>query len=351
MASYSIDSTSKDERKGLVAVKFFAGLIMKNLNFFIAMVIIGQLLGSNTDAQMSPRTYASDTLLVEEYPIKRSDLFDSTFAYMKMRKKWRISASNPEILNKKFSPLGYRFVQASPGYNHAFPGLFDFYQGDTLLIGGIGNIRGVSLDQHNKHFVFFASQSGLRFPDGEIVCIDGKIQRCPTKGKSEGWGQLGPAYVKNELIWCEVTKVGDTVREVDLAHWEGRIRNAKKVLFDFSFEYGAGSIPIRFEGIDRYWLLQIEDGRVILNGEDLCKKYGYTGMWGYRFIKGKPFFFFTHKGDRKVRLSYNGKELLNLCYDFVGDNGGWTVYGNEVMVWFGATRGDQWYYVEAGIYE
>jgi hypothetical protein len=110
-------------------------------------------------------------------------------------------------------------------------------------------------------------------------------------------------------------------------------------------------MPVRFEALDGYWLLQLQDGRVILNGEDLCKKYDYTGMWGYRFLKGKPFFFFKHKGNQKVRLSYNGKQLPHLWYDFVGDNGGWTVFGNEVMVWFGAVRGDQWYYVEAGMYE
>jgi hypothetical protein len=338
-------------KKKTILGKIFKEHNMQKFNLFISLLIMGLLLGSNADAHMMPKIYASGTLIVEEYPITRKDLFDDTFAYMKKREKWRISAFGLEILNRKFSSLGYHFVQVSPGYNRAFPGSFDFYQGNKLLIGGIGNIRGVSLDQHGKHFVFFASQSGKRFPEHEIVCIDGKIQRCLAKEKYDGWGQLGPAYVKNELVWCEVAYAGDTVREGNLAHWEGRVRNSKKVLFEFSFEYSAGSMPVRFEAADGYWLLQIEDGRVILNGEDLCKKFDYTGMWGYRFLKGKPFFFFTHKGDQNVRLSYNGKELLNLCYDFVGDNGGWTVYGNEVMVWFGATRGDHWYYVEAGIYE
>jgi len=27
------------------------------------------------------------------------------------------------------------------------------------------------------------------------------------------------------------------------------------------------------------------------------------------------------------------------------------VFGNEVMMWFGAMRGNQWYYVEAGVYK
>jgi hypothetical protein len=324
---------------------------MKKLNLFIVSLLIGLLLGSRSDAQIRPKVCTSDTLIVEEYPIERKNLFDDTFAYMKTREKWRISVSDPEILNKKFSSLGYRFVQVSPGYNRAFPGLCNFYHGDKLLIGGIGNIRGVSFDQQGKHFVFFASQSGKRFPESEIVCNDGKIQRCPSTEKSDGWGQLGPAYMRNELVWCEVTYAGDAMRGVNLAHWKGRVRNAKKVLFDFSFEYAAGSMPVHFEAADGYWLLLSEDGRVIVSGEDLCKKYGYTGMWSYRFLNGKPFFFFRHKGDQKVRLSYNGKELLNPSYDYVGDNGGWTVYGNDVMVWFGATKGDQWYYVEAGTYE
>jgi len=172
-----------------------------------------------------------------------------------------------------------------------------------------------------------------------------------SKEKHDCWGNLGPAYMNNELVWCEVTFDGDTARMVNLAHWKGLIRNSKKVLYEFSFEYGAGGMPVRFGAGEGYWLLQIEDGRVILNGEDLCKKNNHAGMWGYRFFKGKPFFFFSNKRDQKIKLSYDGKEIPNLWYNFVGDNGGWTTFGNEVMVWFGAMRGNQWYYVEAGMYE
>jgi hypothetical protein len=309
------------------------------------MFILGVLFGSSADAQIRPTVYVTDTLIVEEYPITRMDLYNDTLVHMKKREKWRTPSFNLIEINRKFSSLGYHFVQDCPGCP------LDFYQGNKLLVKGVVDIRGFSLDEKREHFVFFATELGKRFPEDAIVCIDGKIQPCPAAEKWDRWGELGPGYVKNELVWCEVTYAGDTIREVNLAHWEGRVRNAKKVLFEFSFEYGAGSIPVRFEALDRYWLLQIEDGRVILNGEDLCKKYGHSRMWGYRFLKGKPFFFFTHKGDKKIRLSYDGKEIPHLWYDFVGDNGGWTVSGNEVMVWFGAVREDQWYYVEAGIYE
>jgi hypothetical protein len=308
------------------------------------MLTMGVLLGGSADAQIRPKTYASDTFIVEEYPIARKDLYDNTLIHMKKREKWRIPSFNPLQINRKLSSLGYHFVQACPDCS------VDFYRGKILIMGGMVNLRGFSMDSKGQHFTFFASKLGDRFPASELFCINGEIQRC-TKEKMYGWGQLGPCYANNDLVWCEVSHKPDTVRMVNLAHWEGRVRNAKKVLFEFSFEYAAGGMPVRFEALDGYWLLQLQDGRVILNGEDLRKKYDYTGMWGYRFLKGKPFFFFTHKGDQKVRLSYNGKELPHLWYDFVGDNGGWKVFGNEVMVWFGAVRGDQWYNVEAGMYE
>jgi hypothetical protein len=281
-------------------VQFFKEFNMKKFNMFVFMLIMGVLFGSSADAQISPKIYASDTFIVEEYPMTRKDLYDNTLVHMKKREKWRTPAPDLETLNKRFSPLGYRFVQVSPGNDRDFanPRLFDFYQGDQLLIGGISNIRGVSLDQDGKHFVFIATKWGKQFAEDAIVCIDGKIQRCPTKEKSDGWKQLGgPAYVKNKLVWCEVTYAGDMTREVNLSHWEGRVRNAMKVLFEFSFEYGAGSMPVHFREIGGTWLLEVDDGRVILNGVDLCKKYNYSGMWLYRSLKGKPIFFFTYTGE------------------------------------------------------
>ena len=161
----------------------------------------------------------------------------------------------------------------------------------------------------------------------------------------DGWGQLGPYFLDGELVWCDVKTEG-------YARWDGVIRSKKKILYTFTFEYGAGSMPVYFQTQDNSWLLQIRnDGRVILDGEDLREKYGYAGMWKYRLLQGKAFFFFTHQGDKRFRISYNEKEIPGLWYDYIGDNGGWTVSGNEVMVWFAAMRGDQWYYVEAGIYE
>jgi hypothetical protein len=289
-------------------------------------------------ADSAHTVYTRDALIVEEYPVTRDELYNADSEHFKKRAKWRTPAFSLERLNKMFSPLGYTFYQACPECS------FDFYHGKKLLIGGIDNIRGVSIDHKRSHFVFYASQLGKKFPEGELVCMDGVITRC-SRDTMYGCGNLGPLYVNGELVWCDVKTEGH-------AQWDGVIRDAQKILYTFTFQFGAGSMPVYFKTIDSKWLLQIRDvGRAILDGEDLCKKYGYSGMWKYRLLKGKPFFFFTHKGDKKFRISYDGKEIPGLWYDFIGDNGGWTVLGNDVMVWFSAMRGDQCYYVEAGIYE
>jgi hypothetical protein len=319
-------------------------LIMKNFSVFFYMLIMGVFLNSSADAQVRPTIYVLGNFIVEEYPINRIDLYDQTLAFMKKREKWRTPSFDLPEINKKLSFLGYYFVQACPDC------AVDFYRGKKLIIGGMVNLHGFSMDSTKQHFTFFASKLGDTYPESELLCINGEIKRC-TKAQIDGWGQLGPGYVNNDLVWCDVSNKGNIQQEINLAHWAGLVRNSKKVLYEFCFEYGAGSMPVHFEPLDGNWLLQIDDGRVIINGEDLGKKYGYHQMWLYRYLKGKPFFFFRNEGEEKIKLSFNGKELPHLWYDFVGDNGGWKIFGNEVMVWFGAMRGDQWYYVEAGIYE
>ena len=310
---------------------------MKTVNSLFSLVCMGLVFRSPCLAEMLPQVYGRDAFIVEEYPIARDALYDATRPYLQKREPWRTPAFNLREINQKLSSVGYRFVQACPECS------VDFYHGTMLIIGGLENLRGFSMDHTGQHFVFFASQVGKRFPESELVCINGDIQRC-THEKRYGWGQLGPCYVNDELVWCEVTTTG-------YAQWEGVIRNATTMLYSFTFPYGAGAMPVHFEALDGQWLLQIDDGRVILDGADLCQKYGYSGMWKYRLLQGKPFFFFTRKGEEKIRLSYDGNALPHLWYDVVGDNGGWTILGNEVMVWFGAIRGDQVYYVEAGAYD
>ncbi len=322
---------------------------MKKLNMFVSISCLFLPLWSICEAQINKNVYISDSFIIEEYPTKREDLY-ATLDYSKKREKWRglpYKDGLVDSINKKIIPLSYKLVQReeSPVY--------DFLKKQKLIEAGLYDITNFSIDKQNPNFVFFAKQRSEKTVFGVYVKNDHiqKMKEYSELYMSYFFHGFYPFFVNTDLTWCEVIEKGDTIRGVNLAHWEGFVKNSKEILYKFSFEYGAGGMPVHFREIGGSWILEIDDGRVILNGENLCKKYNYSGMWQYRSLKGKPFFFFTHKGDKKFRISYDGKEIPRLWYDFVGDNGGWTVFGNDVMVWFGAMRDKQLYYVEAGIYE
>lgn len=322
---------------------------MKKLNMFVSFLCLFLTLWSICEAQINNNVYISDSFIIEEYPTKREGLY-ATSDFSKKREKWRglpYKDGLVDSINKKISPLSYKLVQRkeSPVY--------DFFKQQKLIEGGLYDITNFSIDKQNLNFVFFAKQRSEKTVFGVSVKNDHiqKMKEYSELYMSYFFHGFYPFFINNDLTWCEVTFKGDTVRMVNLAYWEGFVKSSKETLYKFSFEYGAGGMPVHFREIGGRWLLEIDDGRVILNGEDLCKKYNYSGMWLYRSLKGKPFFFFTHKGDKKFRISYNGKEIPSLWYDFVGDNGRWAVFGNDVMVWFAAMRDNQLYYIEAGIYE
>jgi hypothetical protein len=293
--------------------------------------------------------YISDSFIIEEYPTKREDLY-GTSDYSKKREKWRRLPYKDGLvddINKKIGPLNYKLVQRKEFY------IYDFFKQEKLIEGGLYDITNFSIDKQNLNFIFFAKQRSEKTVFGVYVKND-HIQKMKENSElymSYFFDGFYPFFINNDLTWCELIYKGDIMRGVNLSHWEGIVKTSKEILYKFSFEYGAGGMPVHFREIGSRWLLEIDDGRVILNGENLCKKYNYSGMWKYRLLKGKPFFFFTHKGDKRFRISYNGKEIPSLWYDFIGDNGAWTILGNDVMVWFGAMRDNQLYYVEAGIYE
>ena len=121
-------------------------------------------------------------------------------------------------------------------------------------------------------------------------------------------------------------------------------------------------MPIKFYQAGGKWVLQIDQShflkegitykcRVILNGQDLCQKFNHANMWCYHLIGGKPFFIFTRHQDSKFRMSYNGKKIPLCWYDYIGSNGTMDIQVYDTMVCFDALRGNQRYYVEAGVFE
>lgn len=325
---------------------------MKNLKnvlliLFFLTTTISQVSSSR---EIIPKVYSADSLIVEEYPMNKEE-FEAVFPVIrKNRDKWRKSPAEAvvvEKINKKIVPLGYKLSQIK-GYI-----AFDFYKGGILIETGLSDIQNFSINKSHTHFVFFARKRtkngvwGLFFRDNRVEAM----KEFSKPYMNYFFYKFFPFYIDDNLISCQVNDKGH-------AEWEGCIKNSSQVLFQFSFLYGAGGMPIKFYQIGENWVLKIDQSfgwkfksRIIVNGEDLCKRFNYSGMWCYHSIKGKTFFIFSYHRDSKFRISYNGKEIPSLWYDYIGSNGTLDIQVYETMVDFDARRGKQRYYVEAGVYE
>src|SRR5512133_1863486 len=80
---------------------------------------------------------------------------------------------------------------------------------------------------------------------------------------------------------------------------------------------------------------------------------GEDEVFGWRLIKGEPFYFFRRSDTTGV--SYSGQILPHKYDDVIHyrccEPAAFNVQGNEDMVWFHALRGGTYYYVEMGLYE
>jgi len=88
---------------------------------------------------------------------------------------------------------------------------------------------------------------------------------------------------------------------------------------------------------------------VILNCEDLARKYNYGTVFYYQRVGGEPLFFF-HRGKR-IGLSYAGQEQFR-TYDAILHNppqelARYDIRFNDQRVWFYGYRGHHWYFVDA----
>lgn len=101
------------------------------------------------------------------------------------------------------------------------------------------------------------------------------------------------------------------------------------------------------------WVLETFEEEVFVEGDSLNERLGYSDIFEFRLIAGKPFFFFRQDG--KVHVSYDG-QVLPLEYDKVHhygccDSSAYNPQGSDRMISFFALRGGQWYFVDIGNYD
>jgi hypothetical protein len=148
----------------------------------------------------------------------------------------------------------------------------------------------------------------------------------------------------------------------------GISRNGKIVFSTWNESPGVTSEFRVLTTYDNHWVLELAErkdvqknqevdsffrGKIYVDGKSLNELYGYEESYGFQTIHGRPFYFY--KKDGKIGISYDGTEIsLNL--DGVRHYG--CCSAGELnprmaqnMIAFFAWRGDQWYYIEIGVFE
>lgn len=93
-------------------------------------------------------------------------------------------------------------------------------------------------------------------------------------------------------------------------------------------------------------------GQVFIDGVMVNREKGYDEAFGFQLLSGKPFFFYQRSG--AIGISYDGREA-GLGYESIphyrccGESVLNPIPAENMVAFFGQ-RGDDWYYVELGVF-
>ncbi len=289
----------------------------------------------------------------EQYPVKfvknRKSFFAMLYGIKGKRKKWREAIVSYyhgneyriPVINEQLEPFQYKLIENTEPSRRNLS--YNFYHNNKLLLKALYEIRCFIVDKKNKLFLFTASQSlenGPPYARG-ILIVNGEIKHWDS---SES-GYSCPRLLSNgSLMWLHRNKESYISTYVVMKDSE----EIYSFLVKEITEKGVKSFFAR--GSD--WILEYTH-HVIINGENIGEKKGYSEMFHYQYIKDMPFYFF--KKNDKIGMCYRN-EVLPCWYDEVVhckccDPSTFNIRGNDNMVWFYALKDGYWYYVEAGIFE
>jgi hypothetical protein len=292
-------------------------------------------------------------LVVEEYKVVSRDVdtpdhveFNRRLSPAALGKQQKLKTVEEEIeqINSELRPFGYRF-QARPGKSQ----VYDFYRHDSLAISCIGSISGFKLNETGDKFLFGAWQGcRLKPPLGRSLFVyNGRIE----ESQEFPYAAL-PIFVGDTLVTVYKLKPVSPHGKPCGPH-EFVVKKTGEPVFHFSGnDCTIDDFINLFFALGQDRVLELRD-TVIVNGVDLGKQRGYTKVFFYQELAGKPFFFFEQ--NKKIHISYGGEELPyvydEVIYNKCCEPGGFNPRKSDDMVVFYALRNDYWYYVKAGIYD
>jgi hypothetical protein len=222
-------------------------------------------------------------------------------------------------INAALEPFGYRLE--APFHR--------LYKNDELLKGDVTNFYPITMNASETDFLLRLEGSG-----SYLLTKDGLVEWDSSRSLST-W----PVFAKNDLITLQAEEDNSAVNV---------LKNGK-VIFTQALTFTIEA-PVHFlQSYRGQWVLETNE-TVIIDGKDLREANGYSEVFGWQTLDGRPFYFFIKDG--KVGLSYNGQVLPvlyeqvihGLCCDLTAFN----PEGSERMVWFYALKEGVWHYVELG---
>jgi hypothetical protein len=222
-------------------------------------------------------------------------------------------------INAALEPFGYRLE--APFHR--------LYKNDELLKGDVTNFYPISMNASETDFLLRLEGSG-----SYLLTKDGLTEWNISRSLST-W----PVYAKNDLISLQAEEDNSAVNV---------LKNGE-VIFRQALTSTVEAPVHHLQSYNGQWVLETNES-VIIDGKDLRETKGYSEVFGWQTLDGRPFYFFIKDG--KVGLSYNGQDLPvqyeqvihGVCCDLTVFNPA----GNERMVWFYAVKDGVWHYVELG---
>jgi hypothetical protein len=210
---------------------------------------------------------------------------------------------------------------------------------DVAVLGKLGHR--VAKDENVRYVVV-----NERGDDFAAIIEKNDVERLVREGSASTWERGGsmrhgtamPVFVGNDLVTVELEKDDRTLlvrREKAIAYRRVLPEKRERFLVDQLLSWNG------------HWVLEFDDD-VVVDGDSLKARGGYSEVFDWMLVGGEPLFFFVKDG--KVGVSHRG-EVLPLAYDDALRGGccemsGFNPRETRWGVRFHARRGVTWYYVE-----
>ena len=205
-------------------------------------------------------------------------------------------------------------------------------------------LEGLAEDILSKH----AGERGMGFADTSFFTDDGHYAwrvnlGTDTLTATENYSQTGSEG------WVSVTRNGEEIYRIETG--PASPYNALRGLWTYDDHWVLETASILSQPVDNNVATE-PVGQITQDGELLNERLGFDAMFGFQMLAGRPLYFF--KKDGKIGYAYDG-QVVEAGYDEIPhynccSAGALNPRIAQNMIAFFARRGEQWSYVEIGVY-